>query len=96
MTEEKKERRRKAGGHALLMDPTLQDRYWGETLPRNKFNLANRQRTRDQKITAAFYSQMLCQLSYGQLAFSNFKESLSLEKILKGWENNDLQAKDKS
>ena len=36
-------------------------------LASNKCNLATRNRTRDHLITAGFYSQMLCQLSYGQL-----------------------------
>ena len=36
--EGKKARRRKEGGHAFLMDPTLRDGQWGETLPREQPN----------------------------------------------------------
>ena len=42
---------------------------WGTVVRQAKKNPATRNRTRDHLIAAAFYSQMLYQLSYSRLAY---------------------------
>ena len=55
------------------------------SLQEAKNNLATRNRTRDHLISAEFYSQMLCQLSYGQLGRIFYHMLHIIISVLGGW-----------